>query len=614
VLKSYRKIGFAFLLLAAVLLTACATTHQKSDKPLLPGAEWRITRTVNGTRQPVMDAPKWSSENELTLLDDATGLLWSKRSFALPVGKTFEDARSYCKSLGGPEMQIPTRQQLQTLVNYKYANPVVDHDRLPGIRSGPYWTATPSDINGADKDSYWLIDFLDGRSFSRNAKGNLAGVLCVADFYEAKPDSHYTDRGSWVEDNATGLGWQKQTVHANDANALADACLGSGLGGKRWRVPAQHELLSLVSAGQSRPYLDPLFSGELYLSSSTADLHRVGSDFYGVDFQRGVTVPGDGMHTRCVSQWPDNKMTGRTYEGSVFIDASNIDDANRQLQLFETGHYRKIHGDLYIHGPVAAVILPYLEEVTGSISVDRSAKIHTVAIPFLTTIGGELSAVGNAALDRLVFPGLAGIGGNLTLIKNANLGSKQEQIPLNDEIVEPFDFRSLKTIGGDVSIQAHQQLKMLSITSPISVGKSVSIGDNPQLRTIRMTSLALIGQSCGPGSGDCGSLEILSNMRLASVDFASLKTIVAGFSVRGNPELKDVQERIDRIGTGLVAQYNRKLCARTVLDRILLRTWNSGHFPGGVTITDNDPAPECKTACSDRDHCTIPHAKAVPRR
>jgi len=69
---------------------------------------------------------------------------------------------------GNSDWRLPTRLELQSIVNYSQAIPAVDILFFPHTQNGYYWT---TDIDIDDLDSAWMIDFLYG-----NIYGNLTSI------------------------------------------------------------------------------------------------------------------------------------------------------------------------------------------------------------------------------------------------------------------------------------------------------------------------------------------------------------------------------------------------------------------------------------------------------
>lgn len=602
--------------LACVGLAACMScgpAGRPASAAADPTTEWRWTNIVDNKKLPLLDEPRWESAGDLMLRDQATGLEWAIPSKMTVQGDvSFEQAEQYCQGIfpGTRSWHVPTRQQLLTLADYKYSNPMAGTDVLTGLRPAFYWTSTLYDPANSDK-ALWAINFGNGVHAAYLPK-RTAGVLCVMQ-HEWPPVAHYTDRGTTIDDNATGLSWHKQTTHVdmNSENlpvAMANACAASTLAGKRWRVPTQAELSSLLNAGYSKPYLDPLFAGESFLLSSTGALPGNGQTVHAVNFYSGVLVQESGYDTRCVSQWSGNTSTDRIYRGSVYI--SNATD----LQKFAAGQYRRVEGSLAINlgvkpGPdtdVGAVVLPYLEEVTGSIGIGGNPKIRTVAMPSLVTIGGALELSTNAALEQVVFPQLTSIGGDLTLDSNPLLGRNQPSDDDGREIA-PLDFRALASVGGNVQVMRNKVLRAFAINRLLTVGKLLAVEQNQNLWSFRFMSLQSTGAKCKGHDDFCGDFRLALNAVLQNAALPMLQRVGYTLTINGNPKLDGVSQRINGIGGGMSVTFNAALCEKHLTDPILTRSWDSRLFPSPIAIANNKQDADCRSICPSDTMCKIPH-------
>jgi hypothetical protein len=103
-----------------------------------------------------------------TITDSSTGLMWEQSPAATTY--TWKQAKDYCEKLtlgGHSDWRLPTRNELQTLVNYSRFNPAISMSYFPAIRksyfpgtaASYYWTSTTS------ADSFgvaWYVHFKYG--------------------------------------------------------------------------------------------------------------------------------------------------------------------------------------------------------------------------------------------------------------------------------------------------------------------------------------------------------------------------------------------------------------------------------------------------------------------
>lgn len=99
-----------------------------------------------------------------TVKDIKSGLTW-QRGYS-DTQMSWGDADAYChtRNLGGfaSGWRLPTKSELETLVDVSTSNPAIDSTAFPGTPSEPFWTSTLYASSGSG--SAWLIYFYDGHS------------------------------------------------------------------------------------------------------------------------------------------------------------------------------------------------------------------------------------------------------------------------------------------------------------------------------------------------------------------------------------------------------------------------------------------------------------------
>lgn len=96
-----------------------------------------------------------------TVVDHKSRLTWQQAYSAL---ETWSGASTYCATLtlaGLSGWRLPTRFELETLVDVRVLNPTIDPKAFPGTKADWYWTSTPWVDTGTD---YWIVYFRDGSS------------------------------------------------------------------------------------------------------------------------------------------------------------------------------------------------------------------------------------------------------------------------------------------------------------------------------------------------------------------------------------------------------------------------------------------------------------------
>lgn len=126
-------------------------------------------------------APLAEGGEHVATLDTTTGLTWSVKQVSDPDGDgeiTFEAAETECSKLelaGKADWRMPTREELQTILDLSKYRPAIDGDAFPGTASDWYWTSTPC---AWSSDRAWIVYF-DGGVVSGNNRGSGAFVRAV---------------------------------------------------------------------------------------------------------------------------------------------------------------------------------------------------------------------------------------------------------------------------------------------------------------------------------------------------------------------------------------------------------------------------------------------------
>ncbi len=111
-----------------------------------------------------------------TIKDKETSLVWQKESGILAGGQ--RDAISYCKglTLANSRWELPTIDQLKSLVDETKGSPTIDTTYFPNTNSSPYWSSTTT--GSYVLSYYWYVNFYDGSASSIDPSGDNY-VRCV---------------------------------------------------------------------------------------------------------------------------------------------------------------------------------------------------------------------------------------------------------------------------------------------------------------------------------------------------------------------------------------------------------------------------------------------------
>jgi hypothetical protein len=257
---------------------------------------------------------------EDTVTDSRSGLEWQRVVDANVY--TWANAKTYCSDLiyaGFNDWRLPTRAELESIVDFGVASPSIDAVTFPNTPGAAFWSSSPYlGISGYA----WYVYFDLG--FSATAAPTATGnARCVRGDEPAiastgnggAPPGRYTDNSDGtVSDALTGLTWQQAVADhltgcaGNNPCTQAAAvayCSALSLGGNTdWRLPAVSELLTLV-APTLYPAIDPtVFPNTSWTKfwSASAYAGTAGFGWY-VNFSNGYSYgdsAGSAHAVRCV--------------------------------------------------------------------------------------------------------------------------------------------------------------------------------------------------------------------------------------------------------------------------------------------------------------------------
>ncbi|MCJ7603288.1 MAG: DUF1566 domain-containing protein, partial [Desulfobulbaceae bacterium] len=298
----------------------------------------------DGTLQMGVESPdpRFTDNQDGTVTDNLTGLIWLKNAYYLKTEKTWNEALTACAVLADDgvtltdgsapgDWRLPNPKELLSLVDYYSVGYV--SSKLPAghpfdnARGATYWTGTTYNYYNSTSRAFQLSSN-DGRVFPmdktnryriwpvRGGQGGSAPVAksgqteiygCHDDGILQKgvkwPDPRFTDnQDGTVTDNLTGLIWLKRVDRfrsiiwsqalstCNDLQADGVTLTDGSVPGD-WRLPNIKELSSLVDYGQAMRLLPPgnPFTGSLgvsYYFSSTTDTFN-STKSLGVSFYNG---------------------------------------------------------------------------------------------------------------------------------------------------------------------------------------------------------------------------------------------------------------------------------------------------------------------------------------
>jgi formylglycine-generating enzyme required for sulfatase activity len=117
-------------------------------------AEWPIPADIGPTN--------YTDNHDGTVTDTTTGLMWQQGT--APSAMSWTDAKAYCASTlkagGHSDWRLPTKIELQSLVDYGTAAPTINAV-FQGTQPDNYWTAVPLTTN---TPYAWYVSFGNGNT------------------------------------------------------------------------------------------------------------------------------------------------------------------------------------------------------------------------------------------------------------------------------------------------------------------------------------------------------------------------------------------------------------------------------------------------------------------
>jgi hypothetical protein len=150
-------------------------------------AQWPMPDSVAGAQT----APSYATTTD-TVTDNVTHLVWQRNLPATYPGCSgnssvagdtcsWAEAKNYCASaalatsLGVGGWRLPTKIELESILDQTTSNPAIDSSAFPGTPSAVFWTASPYVDAG---ELAWYVDFNLGGSYYR-ASSDTYLVRCV---------------------------------------------------------------------------------------------------------------------------------------------------------------------------------------------------------------------------------------------------------------------------------------------------------------------------------------------------------------------------------------------------------------------------------------------------
>jgi hypothetical protein len=138
------------------------TLNNREDGYLRPGVAW--------------PSPRFRDNNNGTITDNATGLIWLKNADAFGL-RTWAQALDDCAALASGaaglsdgstagQWRLPNRKELMSLVDYGRSNPSLPSGhQFSSVQSAIYWSST---TDAGTTGNAWVVSITDGAVVSRS--------------------------------------------------------------------------------------------------------------------------------------------------------------------------------------------------------------------------------------------------------------------------------------------------------------------------------------------------------------------------------------------------------------------------------------------------------------
>jgi hypothetical protein len=213
------------------------------------------------TEAPAPSSTAKAKEEEMTVIDPKTGLMWQKGE---PGRMNWERAKSYCQNLslaGYTDWQLPDKETLQQMFAWRKGGHYSEAElrrMFLDIHPSVYWSST-TDVGNAS--GAWAVLFHGGGVSSYDESSNYY-VRCVR-ASTAKEEGLLT-----VIDPKTGLMWQRGETGEMNWERAKSYCQNLLLAGYTdWQLPDKETLQQMFAYSKGGHY-------------SEAELRRMFPDIY----------------------------------------------------------------------------------------------------------------------------------------------------------------------------------------------------------------------------------------------------------------------------------------------------------------------------------------------
>jgi|GEM_PF-1261933 hypothetical protein len=174
---------------AATLITGQTKCYNETGWEINPCSNATTTAGQDANYQKGL-APSYTDNNNNTITDNTTGLMWKKCSEGLsgascgtgsattmPWATALATCEADVTTGGQTDWRLPNVKELQSIVSYSRASPAINVTAFPATQSNSYWSATTYQFPGSEDDA-WGVNFVNGYT-SNGSKTNSYRVRCV---------------------------------------------------------------------------------------------------------------------------------------------------------------------------------------------------------------------------------------------------------------------------------------------------------------------------------------------------------------------------------------------------------------------------------------------------
>jgi hypothetical protein len=201
-----------------------------------------------------INAPSFTDNNDGTITDNVTGLIWQKTDNGESTWDTAVSRTATIATGGYSDWRLPTPTELFSIMNHNVGNPAaLDTKFFPSNPAGAaeYWWS--SDIYGSDATKIWCVNAGGGmgpkpKSETLSAGGTLRyHARYVRGVKPTNGHNYANNLDGTITDLDTGLMWTQVPATARSWTAALDYAENLTLAGYTdWRLPNIKELQTLV--------------------------------------------------------------------------------------------------------------------------------------------------------------------------------------------------------------------------------------------------------------------------------------------------------------------------------------------------------------------------------